>query len=335
MWEDELLQTYITELGQRLVAVASPRPFRYRFRVVNDPTVNAFTWGGGLIYVNGGLIARVENEAQLAMVFAHEIAHVTERHIPEGIEQAWQDEMLGAAVAEALQRTGTLEGEALEVAYEYSMSAVVNGQGRAQESEADVVGLEYLAKAGYNPLEAPKAFEAILKEHGDPPPLVTFFWSDHPSTASRIKRTREIVNAKYSDPPATRTVNTEEFKRRTRQIVVAMGVLDYEARRFGTAKAMFEKAAPISEDDPLPHYYLGKIILETSDSGEVDEAINHLLDSVQADGGFAPTYRELGLAYYRLRDRQKAIDAFERYLALAPAAEDAELVETYIRELTR
>ena len=84
MWAEPLLEQYMTGLVQKIVAVARPRPFPYRVRVVSDPGVNAFTFGGGLLYVHAGLIARMENEAQLAMVLAHEIAHVTEGHVVKG-----------------------------------------------------------------------------------------------------------------------------------------------------------------------------------------------------------------------------------------------------------
>ncbi len=63
MWPEPLLETYLTGMVQKLVAVAKPRPFPYRVRVVSDPSLNAFTFGGGLLYVHAGLIARMENEA--------------------------------------------------------------------------------------------------------------------------------------------------------------------------------------------------------------------------------------------------------------------------------
>lgn len=85
MWDAPLLEAYLAGVTQRLVEASAPHVFPYRVRVVEDPAVNAFTFGGGLINVNAGLIARMENEAQLAFILAHEIAHVVEHHVPEGI----------------------------------------------------------------------------------------------------------------------------------------------------------------------------------------------------------------------------------------------------------
>lgn len=114
-----------------------------------------------------------------------------------------------------------------------------------------------------------------------------------------------------------------------------MGIRDYEEKRFNTARVMFEKAAPVSEDDAVPHYYQGKIALETGGVAEIEKAIAHFKTGLEANPEFSPIYRELGLTYYRKGDRPKAIKAFERYLALDTGAEDAEQVRTYIRELKR
>lgn len=337
MWDDPLLETYVTEIGQRLVAVAHPRPFEYRFRVVKDPAVNAFTFGGGLVYVYAGLIARMENEAELAMVLGHEIAHVTEGHIPKGIESSFNLQMLGALTSAAASETGVLQGQALDEAYKYTLTAAINGHGRAQENQADEVGLEYMVKAGYDPRQAPRTFQVLYKEYGDPPPIVTFFYGNHPSNVSRYERTSELVKTKYAAAAAEsqRVVNTEEFKRRTRELVVATGILDYQAKRFKTAQAMFEKAAPVWDGDPVPHYYLGKIALETGGDAVLDTAVAELNDAVKADSTYAPAYHELGLAYYRKKAWPKAVAALQKYLTLAPNADDAARVQTMIAELKR
>lgn len=338
MWDDPLLETYLTEIMQRIVAGAKPRPFDYRLRVVRDPAVNAFTFGGGLVYVHAGLIARMENEAQLAMVLAHELAHVTESHVPAGITGAYGIQILGQLAAVAASATGTLQGPALQAAYEYTMKAAINGHSRGRESEADEVGLDYLVKAGYDPREAPRTFEQLLKEHGDQAPLVNFFYGSHPTNVARIERLTELGRAKYADQLAQRRflVNTEEFKRRTRELVVAVGRLDYEGKRFNTAKAMFEKALRVRPDDPVPHYYLGKLALETGSGPDVaDRAIAHLTEAIKAEATFAPAYRELGLAYYRKRDNRQAVTALQRYLSLHPKADDARRIAAMIDELRR
>jgi predicted Zn-dependent protease len=339
MWPDPLLDTYVTGIVQKLVAVAERRPFPYRVRVVNDASLNAFTFGGGLLYMHAGLIARLENEAQLAMVLGHEIAHVTERHVTKGIEKAHGLQLLGEVAVTAGSATGVLPNNAaIGKIYEYSMGAAINGHGRDQERAADRIGMDYLVKAGYDPREGPITFELLLAEHGDQPRLVNFFYGSHPANQERFATLTQLAKTKYAKDMAEKrlTVNTEDFKRVTRSVVIATGRLDYESQRFNTAKAMFEKAARAWQDDPVPQYYLGKIALETSATPDaVDVAIAHFQGAIKADARYAPAYRDLGLAYYRKGDRPKAIASLEEYLVRDPKAADAAQIKTTIEELKR
>ncbi len=338
MWEDPLLDTYLSDTVQRLVAVAHPRPFTYSIRVVNDGSINAFTFGGGILYVNAGLLARMENEAQLAMVLAHEIAHVTESHVTKGIEGSYGIQVLGQLAAQTAAASGkvTLPPALLQKTYEYSMKAAISGHGRASESEADVVGLEYMVKAGYDPREAPRTFEQLLKEYGDQGAIENFFYGDHPTNKSRIVKLTGLVQSKYSQDLESRKllINTDEFTQRTRELIVNVGKLDYERKRFKTAAVMFEKALAANDNDPLLHYYLGKIALETGSGPDASKrAIAHFVAAIKANDKFAEAYRELGLAYYKIGDRKTAIAALERYLALNPHARDADRIRKSIEDL--
>lgn len=340
MWEDPLLDAYLTDIVQRLVAHAHPRPFVYSLRVVNEGSINAFTFGGGLLYVNAGLVARMENEAQLAMVLAHEIAHVTESHVTKGIEDAYGIQLLGEigrVTAASTGATAQIPPALLNKTYEYSMKASVSGHGRANESEADVVGLDYMVKAGYDPREAPGTFEQLMKEYGDQTSIQNFFYGDHPTNKSRIEKLTGLVQSKYSQDLETRKLitNTAEFKQRTRELLVEVGRLDYERKKFKEASAMFEKALLANDNDHLSHYYVGKIASETGGPAGLQRAVTHLTTAVQLNDTFADAYRELGLAYYKQRNKPKAIEAFQRYLSLNGGAKDAGAIKRYLDELKR
>jgi predicted Zn-dependent protease len=336
MWPDPLLETYLGGVMQKVVAVSEPRPFPYRLRVVSDPTLNAFTFGGGLVYMHAGLVARLENEAQLVMVLAHEVAHVTQRHVTKGIEKKYGLSVWGEIGMTAGAATGILPGSPLVgKAYEYSMGAAINGHGRDQEREADRIGIDAMVKAGYDPREAPITFELLLMEYGDAGRLKNFFYGSHPTNQERFKTLTDLAKNKYGKTVASTrlAVNSEEFKRATRRVVIAVGINDYEDKRFNAARAMFEKAVRAYQDDPRPHYYLGRIALETS--ADMDKAIAHLEAAIAADAAYALPHRELGLAYYRKGDRAKAIAGLEKYLALDPKAADADQIKATIEEIKR
>lgn len=338
MWEDPLLDAYLTELTQRIVMVSHPRPFPYSIRVVNDGSINAFTFGGGVLYIHAGLLARMDNEAQFAMVLAHEIAHVTERHVTKGIESTYGIQLLGAIAQTAASASGTtasIPPDLLQKTYDYTMKASISGHGRSQENEADVVGLEYMVQAGYDPREAPKTFELLLKEYGDQKAAENFFYGSHPTNKARIENLNGLIKSNYSQDVADRKllVNTGEFKKRTRELVVAAAQSDYEAKRFHTAAAMFERALQVKSNDPVSHYYLGKIDLETGGAAGTDRAIAHFNAALKVNDNYIEPYRDLGLAYYKKKDSAKAIAAFERYLAMSPGAKDAGPIKNYIDEL--
>jgi predicted Zn-dependent protease len=336
MWPDPLLDTYLGGVMQKVVAASAPRPYAYRLRVVSDPTLNAFTFGGGLVYMHAGLVARLENEAQLVMVLAHEVAHVTERHVTKGIEKAYNTNLLGKIVTTGAGATGILPNSPLVgFAYDHSMSAAINGHGRELERDADLKGIEAMVKAGYDPREAPITFELLLMEYGDQGRLKNFFYGSHPSNQERFKTLSDLAKNKYGKVVSSTklAVNSEEFKRATRRVVIAVGVNDYEGKRFNSSKAMFEKAVRAFQGDPAPHYYLGRIALETT--ADMDKAIAHLEAAIAADATYAPPHRELGLAYYRKGDRAKAVAELEKYLALDPKAKDADQIKTTIEEIKR
>jgi predicted Zn-dependent protease len=255
--DDARLETYLNGIVQRLAAHAEPRPFEYRLKVVSDAGVNAFTFGGGFLYVNAGLLARMENEAQVAMVLGHEIAHAAESHVTEGMKADAGINLLGQLAGQAVAASGRIDGEVLAKTYEYSMNAAINGHGRGQESEADELGLEYMAKAAYDAREASGTFEALLKEYGDASKREAFFYSSHPRNEERMARADAWAEANAARfESADLTVNTDEFQQATHDIVVAMGRLDYESGRFDSARAMFTKAAADGVVDAEPQRYL-------------------------------------------------------------------------------
>jgi predicted Zn-dependent protease len=255
--DDARLDAYLNGIVQRLAAHAAPRPFEYRIKVASDASINAFTFGGGYLYVNAGLLARMENEAQLAMVLGHEIAHAAESHVVEGMKADAGINLLGQLGGQAAAASGRIDGEVLAKTYEYSMNAAVNGHGRGQESQADELGLEYMAKAGYDAREASGTFEALLKEYGDESKLDAFFYSSHPRNEERMARADAWADANAARFASSQAVaNTKEFQEATHEIVVAMGKLDYESGRFESARAMFTKAAADGVADPEPARYL-------------------------------------------------------------------------------
>ncbi|WP_152219599.1 M48 family metalloprotease [Pseudomonas sp. SCB32] len=144
-YEDEKLQAYVQQVGER-VARAGDRPnLQYHFTVIDTPDINAFALPGGYIYIHRGLMAYLGSEAELAAVLGHEVGHVTARHSVRQQSQSSAWNVLGQAVA-----IGTGVGAAADLTNVLG-TAFVRGYGRDMELEADGLGAKYLARAGYDP----------------------------------------------------------------------------------------------------------------------------------------------------------------------------------------
>lgn len=181
------LQSRVARFGQQVLAQAGevPQAYDFSFKAIEDPdTVNAFALPGGQIYVTSGLVELAGTDAQLASVLAHEVAHVTERHIAERLATSYGVQALGAAALGADAGTvSQLVGSVLQQGFLLKYS-------RDQELQADRVGVRYLRQAGYDPNAAIAMFRKLQQASGDGPPV---FLSSHPSTGDRIEQLREVI----------------------------------------------------------------------------------------------------------------------------------------------
>ena len=179
LYRDRQLNAYINDIGRRLVPVSGRSDIPYSFEVVDNPQVNAFATMGGFIYLHTGLITTASNEAELAGVVAHEIAHVVAKHSQGQMrQQAITQGLLSAA---GLNRTQTVQ---LGVALALDLP-----KSREDEYEADRLGLEMLAKAGYAP-QAMVDFMKKLQRLGSNTPSIL---STHPNSAERVAVLQRMV----------------------------------------------------------------------------------------------------------------------------------------------
>lgn len=202
VYEDEELDAYITDLGQLLVEHSHMRSedvherFReteFEFRVLDSEVVNAFALPGGYNYVTRGMLAHMENEAQLAMVLGHEIAHVAARHASQRAarQQAGQILLIGGAVAG--QELLGLPGQELLELGSAAAQLIFLSYSRSNESEADKLGVEYAAKAGYKSAEGAGFFitmQRLTERAGGGLPNIL---SSHPDPGDRETKIVEMA----------------------------------------------------------------------------------------------------------------------------------------------
>jgi predicted Zn-dependent protease len=194
--QNEAIQEYVDQLGAQIVRAAGSKPegIEYSFTVLDDDQVNAFAMPGGEIYIYTGLMKAAETEAELMSVLAHEVAHVTERHIAEQLVAQYGLQALASAAL------GNNPGVVSQLV------ASIAGQGymlkfsRSAETEADRSGLRYLVRAGYDPQGFISFFQTLERQGGARPPE---FLASHPSPSNRISAAREIIRGMERRPDKT------------------------------------------------------------------------------------------------------------------------------------
>lgn len=193
--EDPLVDEYVSDLGHRLAPHAEHGGRQFHFFLVSDPSINAFALPGGFIGLHSGLIMETDNESELAGVVAHEIAHVSQRHIARRIEasegMALKDlaGFLGAVLVGATSGNAEVTQAAIAAAQATSMQRRLDYT-RGNEYEADRVGIGILAGAGYDPEGMVSFFEQLNRRTRYRSLVAPEFLSTHPLSSNRVIEAR-------------------------------------------------------------------------------------------------------------------------------------------------
>ena len=179
------LQARVERIGREIAAVSGEEDWDWQFTLFENDAPNAFALPGGKVGVHTGLFKVAENDAQLAAVMGHEVAHAIARHSAERMSQGMLTQLGAAAVG-----VGTGSAQLGQLAAQAATLGVVLPYSRTQESEADEIGLMYMARAGYDPREAVELWRNFEALGGERPPE---FLSTHPAEGSRIERLQELM----------------------------------------------------------------------------------------------------------------------------------------------
>jgi predicted Zn-dependent protease len=190
LYEDQAVQDYVQSVGARVAAQTPIAGWNFKFFVLDDDEVNAFTPGGGYVYIHRGLMNYLGSEAELAAVLGHEIGHDVARH-PARAETRGVLMSVGAAAAAIASGS-----EAIAQMANIGASAWMQGYGRDNEMEADRLGLEYATRAGYRPEAMAEVFKVLkgqesfelqrAKDEAREPNIYHGVFSDHPAPDARV-----------------------------------------------------------------------------------------------------------------------------------------------------
>ncbi len=242
--DQPVLTGYIQNLGQRLVNHSDQTRQKFTFFVIRDNSINAFAVPGGYVGVNTGLIQAADSESELASVLAHEITHVTQKHIPRLIAQ--QKQLQGPATA-ALLAAMILGGQAGAAAYTLTAASVVNRQlsfTRDFEREADRLGIRLLAKSGFDPNAMPAFFEALQKNTRIYSGSAPEFLLTHPVTTARIAESRSrAANYPFKQVPDSKDFHYARARVRVLDTNDPVDAVRYFRQQLQNQSYVYEEAA--------------------------------------------------------------------------------------------
>ena len=308
--EDPETDDYIQSLGSRIASQVPDLQRRFRFFVVRDTSINAFALPGGFIGLNQGLITATSNEAQLASVLAHEIAHVTQRHIARAVQAQGRQGIASAAalVAAILVGMATGSSDAMQAGIAIAQGTAMQQQinfTRANEYEADRIGISMLANAGFDPNAMPDFFEILGRRSGLAGIEVPEFLRTHPVTTNRIAETRDRA-AQLNPKIVTQSPSYDFIRERIRVLGAEEGS---DLRQY---------YATLSDSRTLsPAQRYGEA-LARSDAGDRSRAVTALRELNAVQPGSPMLQAALGEALADDGRTTEAVEVLRSGLAVAP-----------------
>jgi predicted Zn-dependent protease len=270
---DPLIQSYTHSLGYQLVANSDNSAESFTFFVVKDPSINAFAAPGGFIGVHTGLILTTEAESELAAVLAHEVAHITQKHMARTYESAKKQQLTTAVALLAAILIGQNVDQLTEAAIATSVAANAQLQinfTRANEQEADYIGISTLANAGFDPQGMPSFFERMQKASKLYGTALPEFLSTHPVTVNRIAESRNRAREIKVKPLKSNTLYP--FIKARIEVQKATDILQFIRDHKRTEKAVNNKAA-----------YQYALAIAYQKAGQPDKAMTAISPLVKSD----------------------------------------------------
>jgi predicted Zn-dependent protease len=323
VYSDPELEGYLNEVARRLEPPGVFAAIPFHFRVVRDRTPNAFCLPNGAIYVNTGMLALVEDEAELAALLGHEMTHAVARHALRALRSA---ENSGAFlnVLSSLVGAGASSGGLI-------FMASVAGYGRDLEREADREGLARVVEAGYDPGAAVVLFERMrewVKAEKIKPGNA--FYASHPRLEERIESMRGLAAARGATGGER---GAERYGRHAAPVLLESARVDLAAGRYASARQQTSRYLALRPEDAQGHLALGEIARREGAPGAEDAALASYRKAVELDPKTAEAWRGLGFVLRRRGDGSGAREAFGRYLDLSPDAADRAHVRAMFEEL--
>jgi predicted Zn-dependent protease len=323
LYRDEKLQDYLTRIAEKLRPEEAPDRLSFKVRIIKNPYLNAFAFPNGVLYVHTGILARMDNEAQLAALLAHEMVHCIRRHALKAYMNAQER---NPSHPQALAKSEGA-GDPMRAFGHSEAAASMTGYSKEFEAEADTLGFSLMVKAGYDPGETLNIFK-YLEEELVREKMGESFFGSHPNLQSRIKNYQTLLDSRKEEGGIK---NEEIFLENLHGVLLDNASLDLMAGRFFQARQGIEKYLKVRPDDAKAYYLLGEIFRQRGEEGDPNRAKSYYEKAISLRSSYADPYKAMGLIYFKEGERRLAKRSFETCLSLSPHASDTAYVERYLK----
>jgi predicted Zn-dependent protease len=318
--KDTGLNDYLDRVGREIAARSHRPEMPFSFRAVNAAYLNAYAFPGGSIAATRGILVKLDNEAELAALLAHEIAHVNARHTAEHMSKS---ALIGILVAGASAAAGASGyGDLARDLGGLGAGALLAHYSRENEREADALGMEYMTRTGYTPWGMVGLHEVLLEERQRKPSTLDLMFSTHPMSEERHQTAIQAARTRYAamlDAPDHR----ERYLDHTaslRAISGAIAVLQDGETAMGDgnypqAEEKFAQALIVAPDDYAALVMMAKCQLVQK---KIDPAETYASQAVQVYPQEAQAHGVLGLAGLHNEKYEQAYNRFSIYDRLLP-----------------
>jgi predicted Zn-dependent protease len=320
LYQDLEIEKYLNRIAAKLHANSTSPDFSFQIKVIKDPSLNAFAFPNGVVYIHTGILARMDNEAQLAALLAHEIVHCTRRHSLRML-RSFKD------------RTQAKNARVRELAQLLPITGSItspSGYTRELETEADRVGLDLAVKSNYDPREILNLFELLKQEFELEGIEEPYFFGTHPNVRQRIENVNNWLAEKYREK-ITGIKNTDVFQSKISRLVLDNARLDLRRGRFFTAQRAVEKFLAIKQDDARAYFLLGEIFRQRGRQDDAAAAIKNYEKSISLNPSFPEPHKAMGLIHYKDGEKRLAKKYFESCLLLSPETIDRAYIQGYLK----
>lgn len=318
--QDEAVNGYVAGIGQRMGTLTHRPQMPYSYRVLNANYVNAYTFPGGAMGVTRGILADLDDEAQLAALLGHELGHVNARHAAQrqGQNLVAQAALAGLNVAAQNSDWGGL----MSMGGQIGASALLAGYSREHEREADALGQEYLVKAGYPATGMVRLHQLLVAEEKTAPSLLQTMFSTHPMSSERMQAAQAAADSRYRisnslDARRERFMDSTASLRRIRPTIDACknGETAMAARQYPKAQAEFQTALARTPRDYASNLRMAQCLQA---QGQTAKAVDYADNAREIYPQEAQAYKLAGVLALQQRDAGRAYQNLDRFDRLLP-----------------